>query len=201
MEQNSILPSQPSLADEQPIKMTLTKMSKESTPTDDNTTVKFTFSDKHTNMEHTIKHTFKHIPIEAPVIDFKALKGYTEKEKKFKADIKREMIVESIKNVLASYAEAEKRYNVDIVLFVCQCVEDLINKPKLGALKLSIVKEICADFFDGKHELVEMVVNLIFGKIVKTSFYRRNSLRISRLTIEILKNVAHLIIGQVPLKV
>ncbi len=152
------------------------------------------------NIKVVMEPPFKNTVIKQPVIDFTALKGFQEKEKIFKADIKRKLIVENIKNVLAIYEADEKKYNAGIVLFVCQCVEDLIHKPKLGALKADIVKEICADFFDGKPELVEMVIDLIFDKIIKTNFWRRHSLKIRNMTYNVSKNVLQLMVGSVSIK-
>ena len=152
------------------------------------------------NIKVVMEPPFKNTVIKQPVINFTALKGFQEKEKIFKADIKRKLIVENIKNVLAIYEADEKKYNAGIVLFVCQCVEDLIHKPKLGALKADIVKEICADFFDGKSELVEMVIDLIFDKIIKTNFWRRHSLKIRNMTYNVSKNVLQLMVGSVSIK-
>ena len=152
------------------------------------------------NIKVVMEPPFKNTVIKQPIIDFKSLKGFQEKEKTFKADVKRKLIVENIKNVLSIYESDEKKYNAGIVLFVCQSVEDLIHKPKMGELKASIVKEICADFFDGKPELVEMVIDLIFDKVIKTSFWRRHSQKIRNMSYDVSKNILQLMVGSVSIK-
>jgi hypothetical protein len=75
------------------------------------------------------------------------------------------------------------------VLFVCQCVEDLLVTPKSGAQKADIVKEICADFFDSSPELVAVVIDLVFTKIIKSTVFRRNYFRAQKILYEVSKNL------------
>ena len=67
------------------------------------------------------------------------------------------------------------------MLFVCQCVEDLITSAKSGPLKSEVVMKVCSKYFDGKEDLVMVIINLMFEKIIKTSLVRRNKLKIQRL--------------------
>ena len=109
------------------------------------------------------------------------MKGYKSKEKAYKLNLKKQLIIDHINKALNIYTDDEKKYNTDIVLFVCQCVEDLIHAPKAGALKSEVVQKVCAKYFDGKEELVVVIINLMFEKVVKTSFIRRSKLKVQRL--------------------
>jgi hypothetical protein len=72
-----------------------------------------------------------------------------------------------------------------------------LAKPKSGKDKAEIVKAVCAEFFDGKEELVMMVVDLIYGKIVKSTFYRRNSNKIRNVGTNILKSFFGIFVGSI----
>ena len=94
---------------------------------------------------------FEQIVLDPPDINFKKnLKGYKTKEKAYKLNMKKELIINHINGALSIYTDEEKKYNTDIVLFVCQCVEDLINVPKSGELKSEVVQKVCSKYFEGK---------------------------------------------------
>lgn len=131
---------------------------------------------------------FEQIKLDPPDINFKNLKGYKNKEKEYKLNMKKKLIIEHINNALNIYTDEEKKYNTDVVLFVCQCVEDLITKPKSGALKAEVVTKVCAKYFDEKDDLVTVIINLMFEKIIKTSLIRRNKLKAQRIGGYIIKN-------------
>ena len=171
---------------EQPIKMTITKLSSVSG-----------LSDVSQKSEGAKTHMFNVKDIEVPVINFKNLKGYKDKEKGFKMNVKKDLIISKIKEALSAYEFEEKKYNTEIVLFVCQCVEDLLAKPKSGKDKAEIVKAVCAEYFDGKEELVMMVIDLIYGKIVKSTFYRRNANKIRNVGTNILKSFFGIFVGSI----
>lgn len=181
------------------IPMTMTKLSSVTMPTVVSNPQTPTNILINSNIKVVMEPPFKPV-IKLPPIDFTALKGFKEKEKTYKSETKRKMIVENIRNVLSIYEEHEIKYNAGVVLFVCQCVEDLIHKPKMGKQKAEIVKEICAEFFDGKPELIDMVIELQFDKIVKTNFYRRHSVKIQTLTYNIVKNILELMVGKASTK-
>jgi hypothetical protein len=124
---------------------------------------------------------FEQITLDPPDINYKNLKGYKNKEKAYKLNIKKEQIIEHINTALNIYSDDEKKYNTDIVLFVCQCVEDLITSAKSGSLKSEVVMKVCSKYFDGKEDLVMVIINLTFEKIIKTSLVRRNKLKLQRL--------------------
>jgi hypothetical protein len=166
----------------QPIQMTVTKLSDES-PVAQQSAVPDSKVHISPNLPFNVQN------IKAPVINFRALSGFEEKEKKFKIDLKKKLIIESISNVLSIYSNEEKKYNTGIVLFVCQCVEDLLVTPKSGAQKADIVKEICADFFDSSPELVAVVIDLVFTKIIKSTVFRRNYFRAQKILYEVSKNL------------
>ena len=131
---------------------------------------------------------FKQIKVDLPPINFHKLKGYMEKEKQYKAELKTQMIVEHINEALKIYDMQETKYNTDVVLFVCQCVEDLISARKAGALKKDMVIKICAKYFDDKPELVETIIGLVFKDVIKTNFLRRHRIKIARISWYIAKN-------------
>ena len=124
---------------------------------------------------------FEQIVLEQPDINFKNLKGYKNKEKEYKLSLKKQAIIDHINNALTIYTDEEKKYNTDIVIFVCQCVEDLITTAKSGALKSEVVMKVCSKYFDGKEDLVMVIINLMYEKIIKTSLARRNKLKLQRL--------------------
>lgn len=124
---------------------------------------------------------FEQIVLEQPDINFKNLKGYKSKEKEYKLGLKKQAIIDHINNALTIYTDEEKKYNTDIVIFVCQCAEDLITTAKSGALKAEVVMKVCSKYFDGKEDLVMVIINLMYEKIIKTSLARRNKLKLQRL--------------------
>lgn len=166
----------------QPIQMTVTKLSDESSVAH-----KSVVPDSNVHINPNLPFNTQNI--KAPVINFRALSGFEQKEKKFKIDLKKKLIVESITNVLSIYSDEEKKYNTGIVLFVCQCVEDLLVARKSGEQKSDIVKEICADFFDNSPELVVVVIDLVFTKIIKSTLFRRNYFRAQKILYEVSKNL------------
>jgi hypothetical protein len=131
---------------------------------------------------------FKEVKVNLPPINFRELNGYADKEKKYKAELKTQLIVEHISQALRMYTEQETKYNTEIVLFVCQAVEDLISASKAGALKKDMVVRICAPYFDGKAELVDMVIKLVFDRVIKTNMVRRNRMKLARLSWYVAKN-------------
>ena len=191
MDSKSIITSQ-----EEPTKMTLIKMSssgQENTNVDLDTTVYSINKEPNTinirtdniNIQTTTLKSvnpFEQITLDPPDINFKNLKGYKNKEKEYKLNLKKQAIIEHINNALTIYSDEEKKYNTDIVIFVCQCVEDLITTSKSGKLKAEVVMKVCAKYFDDKEELVMVIINLMYEKIIKTSLARRNKLKLQRLT-------------------
>ena len=190
-------------SDSEPTKMTLVKMS--SSTNQDSTNVALDTTVYSINKEpNTINirtdniniqttsitsvNPFEQITLSPPDINFKNLKGYKTKEKAYKLILKKQLIIDHINNALNIYTDDEKKYNTDIVLFVCQCVEDLITSSKSGPLKFDVVTKVCSKYFDNKDELVMVIINLMFDKIVKTSLVRRNKLKAQRIGGYIFKN-------------
>ena len=180
---------------DEPTKMTLVKMS---STTQENTNVSLDTTVYSINKEPntinirtdniniqttTLKsvNPFEQITLEPPDINFKNLKGYKNKEKEYKLNMKKQAIIDHINNALNIYTDEEKKYNTDIVIFVCQCAEDLITSAKSGKLKAEVVMKVCAKYFDDKEDLVMVIINLMYEKIIKTSLARRNKLKLQRL--------------------
>ena len=51
----------------------------------------------------------------------------------------------------------------------------------LAKVKAEVVMKVCAKYFDEKEDLVMVIINLMYEKIVKTSFMRRLKLKAQRL--------------------
>ena len=192
MDANSVTPPVDDASSNEATKMRVIKMSSTQENVDLDTTVYSINKEPNTinirtdniNIQTTSiqgVNPFEQIVLETPDINFKNLKGYKSKEKAYKLNLKKQLIIDHINKALNIYTDDEKKYNTDIVLFVCQCVEDLIHAPKAGALKSEVVQKVCAKYFDGKEELVVVIINLMFEKVVKTSFIRRSKLKVQRL--------------------
>lgn len=111
------------------------------------------------------------------------IKGYTEKRKSLKMlKMKTETITE-IKRAFDIFDTHELQLNHSVVLFVAQIVEDIFNKPLQGDTKREIVVDVCKAYFNGETALVEMVLELVFDKIIKTSLWRRNKQRVKNICI------------------
>lgn len=116
-------------------------------------------------------------------LNLSGIKGYKEKKKSLKElKLKAETITE-LKRAFDIFDPNELKLNHSIVLFVAQVVEDIFNKPKQGELKKEVVIEICKHYFNGEASLVEMVLELVFPKIIKTTLWRRNKQRLKNLAI------------------
>ena len=111
-------------------------------------------------------------------LDLNSIKGYSQKRKalkllKMKEDCKTELI-----QALNIFDPHEINLNHTAVLFCAQIVVDFFCKPKQGLLKEEIVIDVCKQYFNGDPELVKMVLELVFDKIIKTTLFRRNKERI-----------------------
>lgn len=116
-------------------------------------------------------------------LNLSGIKGYKEKKKSIKElKLKTETITE-LKRAFDIFDPSELKLNHSVVLFVAQVVEDIFNKPKQGELKREVVVEICKHYFNGEAPLVEMVLDLVFPKIIKTTLWRRNKQRMKNLAI------------------
>lgn len=107
-------------------------------------------------------------------LNLSSVRGYKEKKKQLKyLKLKNEAIVE-LRNALKIFNKDELALNHSVVLFCCQIVEDLFTSSGKGDIKKAVVLEVCKDFFDGKTNVVEMVIDLVFEKVTKTTMFRRN---------------------------
>lgn len=107
-----------------------------------------------------------------------SIKGFTEKKKKLKILKMKNHVMEELKNSINIFDANELYLNHSLVLFVAQIVEDFFNKKEQGDIKRDVVLEVCKPFFDGKEDLVDMVLELVFDKIEKTTLFRRNKQRL-----------------------
>jgi len=113
--------------------------------------------------------------------DLTSIKGFTEKKKQLKILKMKQDIIDELKSSIDIFDSNELKLNHSFVLFVSQIVEDFFNKPKQGEIKREIVVDICKPFFENNTELVEMVLDLVFDKIIKTTWIRRNKQRIKNI--------------------
>ena len=110
-----------------------------------------------------------------------SIKGFTEKKKKLKMIKMKNHVMTELKNSIDIFDKDELHLNHSLVLFVAQIVEDFFNKPLQGDLKREVVVEVCKPFFDDKDDLVDMVLELVFDKIKKTTLLRRNKQRMKNI--------------------
>jgi hypothetical protein len=122
------------------------------------------------------KEEIKEIP--KSNLKMKSIKGFTEKKKKLKILKMKNHVMEELKSSINIFDANELYLNHSLVLFVAQIVEDFFNKKEQGDIKRDVVLEVCKPFFDGKEDLVDMVLELVFDKIEKTTLFRRNKQRL-----------------------
>ena len=122
------------------------------------------------------KEEIKEIP--KSNLKMKSIKGFTEKRKKMKIIKMKNHVMEELKSSINIFDANELYLNHSLVLFVAQIVEDFFNKREQGDIKREVVLEVCKPFFDGKEDLVDMVLELVFDKIEKTTLFRRNKQRL-----------------------
>jgi hypothetical protein len=114
-------------------------------------------------------------------LNLDGIKGYKQKRKELKYLKLKEEAVSELRKSLAIFNKEELHLNHSVVLFACQIAEDLFASKGKGKFKKEVVVEVCRDFFDGKTDVVEMVIELVFEKIVKSSFVRRNKNKVKSL--------------------
>jgi len=123
-------------------------------------------------------------------LNLDSVKGYREKRKEIKyLKIKQEAVNE-LKKALKIFNANELALNHSVVLFCCQIVEDLFTSSKKGHFKKAVVIDVCREYFENKTEVVEMVIDLVFDKIVKSSFLRRNKNKIKSIGFFLLEKIS-----------
>jgi hypothetical protein len=132
-------------------------------------------------------------PLPASKLNLEGIKGYTEKRKNIKLLKMKQDVIDELASALDIFDPEEINLNHTAVLFCSQIVEDIFTKSKQGDLKKEIVVEVCKRFFNGDEALVNMVLELVFEKVIKTTFYRRNKERI--------KNVLSWLLNMVGIRV
>jgi hypothetical protein len=126
------------------------------------------------------------VPVPVPVatkLDLTGIKGYTHKRKSLKMRKLKADTVDELRKAFSIFDTKELQLNHSVVLFVAQVVEDIFNKPMQGDIKREIVVDVCHTFFNGDSALVEMVLELVFDKIIKTTLWRRNKQRIKNVCV------------------
>lgn len=122
-------------------------------------------------------------PLELSTLKLNGIKGYDEKRRSLKMlKIKTETVAE-LRKAFAIFDKVELQLNHSVVLFVAQIVEDIFNKPMQGDIKRDIVVDICKEYFNGDSALVEMVLDLVFEKVIKTTMWRRNKQRMKNVCV------------------
>jgi len=122
-------------------------------------------------------------------LNLSSVRGYKEKKKQLKyLKLKNEAIME-LRNALKIFNKDELALNHSVVLFCCQIVEDLFTSAGKGDIKKAVVLEVCKDFFDGKTNVVEMVIDLVFEKVTKTTMFRRNKNKLKSIGFFLLEKI------------
>jgi len=116
-------------------------------------------------------------------LNLTGIKGYAEKKKSLKMIKIKDETIRELKKAFSIFDKTELELNHSAVLFVAQIVEDVFNKPKQGHLKRQVVVEVCSEYFNGEPALVEMVLDLVFEKIIKTTMWRRNKQRMKNIAV------------------
>lgn len=129
-----------------------------------------------------VYETLSQVPInstkQSSKLDLNSIKGYSQKRKMLKLIKMKEDCKAELTGALNIFDPHEITLNHTAVLFCAQIVEDIFCKPKQGHIKEEIVIAVCKQHFNDDPELVKMVLELIFDKIIKTSLFRRNKERI-----------------------
>lgn len=113
-------------------------------------------------------------------IDLSIIKGYAEKKKEMKTNAKKEQVIEELNKALNFFSPDELKYNNSVILFCSQIVEDLYTERSSGQIKQSIVMEVCRKYFNNDAALVASILELVYPRIIKSNFYRRNKLWIKK---------------------
>lgn len=131
---------------------------------------------------NNVYETLSQVPInttkQSSKLDLNSIKGYAQKRKTLKLLKMKEDCKQELTNALNIFDPHEINLNHTAVLFCAQIVEDLFCKPKQGVMKEEIVIECCKKYFNEDPELVKMVLELVFEKVIKTSLFRRNKERV-----------------------
>ena len=123
-------------------------------------------------------------------LNLDSVKGYKEKRKEIKYLKLKHEAVNELKKALKIFNPDELVLNHSVVLFCCQIVEDLFTSSKKGNFKKAVVIDVCREYFDNKNEVVEMVIDLVFEKIIKSSFLRRNKNKIKSVGFFLLEKIS-----------
>ena len=112
----------------------------------------------------------------------------------------KQFVMNELKSSIDIFDVEELKLNHSLVLFVSQIVEDFFNKPLQGEMKREVVIDICKPFFNNDDQLVEMVLELVFDKVIKTTWLRRNKQRIKNITAFFLELFAPMMQSSLPSK-
>jgi hypothetical protein len=123
-------------------------------------------------------------------LNLSSVKGYREKRKEIKYLKMKNEAINELKNSLKIFKKEELHLNHSVVLFCCQIVEDLFTSRQKGQIKKSVVIDVCKEYFEEKIEVVEMVIDLVFDKVVKSSFMRRNKNKIKSIGFFLLEKIS-----------
>lgn len=123
-------------------------------------------------------------------LNLSSVKGYREKRKEIKYLKMKNEAVNELKNSLKIFKKEELKLNHSVVLFCCQIVEDLFTSKQKGKIKKEVVIDVCKEFFEDKVEVVEMVIDLVFDKVIKSSFLRRNKNKLKSVGFFLLEKIS-----------
>lgn len=106
--------------------------------------------------------------------DLSSLKGYAEKRKAVKDELKYAEFVEELLAVLSIFEGENKKYDSAMVLFVCNSAENYFSKKGSGEIKQRAVVDVCKKYYNNDEELVKSIIELLMPMICKSSMFSRS---------------------------
>lgn len=106
--------------------------------------------------------------------DLSSLKGYTEKRKAVKDELKYAEFVEELQAVLSIFEGENKKYDSAMVLFVCNSAENYFSKKGSGEIKQKAVVDVCKKYYNNDEELLKSIIELLMPMISKSSMFSRS---------------------------
>ena len=104
-------------------------------------------------------------------------------KKNLKGKLKFNTFIENMNNILKSIdkeqLKSKNKYDLQLVQFACQAVEDVFTEKNSGDIKLSAVIEVLKSFYDDNEDLIKTFVEISLKKIHHSTIYRRNKNKIN----------------------
>ena len=106
--------------------------------------------------------------------DIKKCDALMKSKKGLKNKKKLEAFVSKMNMLLSSIQKDElKKYDVNVVKFVCETIEHILVERNSGDLKKAIAIEVLKPYFDDNEDLVSKFIELVIDSIVKSTCFTR----------------------------